>query len=111
MAGHGIEAEEALADFQPRAVRLHHLGEAPDRDDAHPFLPRRKELPIAHRLAQGGIGDVVGGEGEAVDTQQRLPFAKIPGLQLVFTDAAFGNLVALDQQFQGGPHQRSPSAD
>src|SRR6185312_3443181 len=38
-----------------------------------PALSGREEAPVGHRLAELGVGDVVGGEPEGLDGEQRLP--------------------------------------
>jgi hypothetical protein len=75
MGRHREEAEdsESLADAIGAAG--HDEGEAPDRD---PPPTRRgwEEGPVAKKPARGGVGDVVGGEAEALDPQQRLAGAR-----------------------------------
>jgi len=98
MAGHRPVAVQPLAHRHAGVQRLHHLAEAPDRDAA----PGRgggiavvvafgasagagagagaglgvgrhgEEVPVLHRLAEGGVGDVVGGEREVVDAHAHL---------------------------------------
>lgn len=106
VAGHRIVAIEALARFDPRAARGKHLGEAPDRDDAQP-LAGREELPVAQGIAEGGIGDVVGGQGELADRQQRLAFRqRLRGGQVARTQGGGGELATLDHDFGDAGHGR-----
>ena len=64
-------AVDALADGHRVVLRGDDVGIAPDRDAA-PAFARRKEFPVADRVAGGAVGDVVGGERELVDVKQHL---------------------------------------
>ena len=50
------------------------IGKAPDRHVSEARLPGREEVPILHRIAKCGIGDIIRRQGEALDFEQYLTF-------------------------------------
>jgi hypothetical protein len=70
MRRHREIAEQAFADRDVRMFRGGHLAKAPHRNVAETVW-RGKELPVFQLVAEHRIGDVVGGEGEAVDLHQQ----------------------------------------
>ena len=84
---------------------LHDAAEAPHRHLPPVLLRRREELPVAHRVAEGGIGDVVGREGEGVDADPHL--AGREGRVLADVQAGLGQRGLADDEFGGG-HGRVP---
>ena len=59
--------------------RLGHGGKAPNRDAAPGGVLGGKKLPVLHRLTKGGIGDVVGSQGEVSHLQARLAVGERSG--------------------------------
>jgi hypothetical protein len=57
------------------------VGKAPDRDPPPPGLGR-EEVPVVHRVAEDGVGDVVGGQAEARDLEQRFTLSGLRWLTL-----------------------------
>ncbi|MDT4835016.1 hypothetical protein FQZ97_686700 [compost metagenome] len=100
--GHRPVAVEPFAHGHARVQRLHHAREAPHRDAAPAFFLGGKELPVAHRIAEGGVGDVVGGERKAVDAHAHLAVGQRP-VGGVGVQARGGQLVFADQEV-GGAH-------
>ena len=70
MRRHREIAEQAFAHGNTRMVGGGHLAKAPHRNVAEP-LRRRKQLPVFQFIAEHRIGDVVGGEREAIDPDQQ----------------------------------------
>jgi hypothetical protein len=69
MRRHREVAEQALAFLDLRMLRGNDIAKAPDRDIAK-AVGSRKQLPVFHGIAEHGVSDVVGGEGEAIDFHQ-----------------------------------------
>ena len=72
LVGHRPVAVEALADRDARRSATRSRSRSP-RPECSPGrgIAGRKEAPVAHRLAEGAVGDVVGGQREAVDAHAR----------------------------------------
>ena len=68
MGRHRQVAVDALAFGQRGHGRPRHVRAAPD-GNAPPAGLGREEVPVAHRVARDGVGDVVRGEREAVDPE------------------------------------------
>jgi hypothetical protein len=87
-----IEAAAGLDAVDPGGDDL---GEAPERDDA-PAGAGGEELPVAEGVAERGVSDVVGGEADPVDPQQRLT---VPDLRNRLVDQVGGRqVIAGDEQ-------------
>ena len=61
------------------------VGESPDRHP-HPAVPGREEVPVVHLVAHHRIGDVVGGQAEAVDSQEDLAVFELGRLRVLGAD-------------------------
>jgi len=79
--------------------RLHHTGKTPNRDVAPAFIGAGEELPVAHRIPKGGVGDVVGGERKVVNTHAHL--AHRQRLVRSGVQAGLGELVFADLELCG----------
>ena len=102
MGGHREIAEQALARFDVRMLGDEHLAKAPHRDVAEAG-GRRKQLPVFQLIAENRIGDVVGGEGEAIDPQQqRFGRQRIGIGQMQLDGPALLQIVARDDEVGGG---------
>ena len=77
LVGEREVAVEALADLHRLVARLDRLAEAPHRQAAGGRIAAGEEVPVAHRLAEGGVGDVVRGQGERVDPHSHLSVGKV----------------------------------
>src|SRR5207244_4384247 len=75
------------------------LGEPPHWY-APPTLFGGEEAPVRHRLAEGGVGDVVGAQTERVDGQQRLSLGGLGDPGILEADAV--KVVARDQKVHRG---------
>ncbi len=95
VAGGRQVAEHARARLEALGIRLGDVGEAPHRHPA-PTLRGREEVPVAHRLTEDRVGDVVRGESECIDLQQSLPVHERRRLGL--GDAGLPQIVASDQE-------------
>ena len=88
-------------------LRGDHLAKPPHRNVAE-TCRRRKQLPILQAIAEHGIGDVVGSEGEARDLhQQRLVGQRSRIGQLRLDHLALLQIVAGDDEL-GGLHGFDP---
>ena len=88
-------------------LRGDHLAKSPHRNVAETF-GRRKQLPVFQLIAEYGVGDVVGGEGEARDLhQQRVIRQRGRVGQLRFDHLALLQIVAGDDEV-GGLHCFDP---
>ena len=74
--GHGQIAIKPGANGQARGPAFADMGRAPDGHDALTRLAGGKKLPIFQDIPGCGIGDVIGGEGEALDGQAGLALAQ-----------------------------------
>jgi hypothetical protein len=70
MRRHREIAKQAFTLRDARMLGGDHVAKAPHRDVAKTF-GRRKQLPIFQLVAERGVGDVVGGESEAIDLHQQ----------------------------------------
>ena len=93
-------AEHARPLFELGGATLRHLGEAPDRQLA-PALLRGEEPPVAHRVAEEGVGHVVGRQPEGLDPQQRLALGRLRSL--LVREAVAAQVVCGDEEV----HSRS----
>ncbi len=87
-------------DFHARlhaaGTRLGHCRKTPDRHPPPSGLGGGKEIPIAHRFAKRGIGDIIGRQGERIDAQARLALAERGLFSLL--PAGFAERVAFHQK-------------
>ena len=81
------------------------LGEPPHRHPA-PTVLGGEEVPVGHRLAHHRVGDVVGGQPEAVDRQQRQARIQLGRLRL--GNAAHAQIAALSRSPSRIPNSASP---
>jgi hypothetical protein len=72
--------------------------ETPDRHP-RPAVLSREKVPVVHRVAHYRIRDVVRGEAEGIDGQQRLPGLELGGLGVLEADLV--QVVALDLEVDG----------
>ncbi len=79
---------------------LAHLGEAPHRHPP-PALRGGEEVPVGHGVAEHRIGDVVGGQAEAVDLQQRLTLVQLG--RLGARRPRRPDVAAVDEEVRHGP--------
>ena len=70
MRRHREIAEQGFACGDAGMLRGDHFAKSPHRNVAE-ILRRRKQLPVFQLIAEHGVGDVVGGEGEARDLDQQ----------------------------------------
>ncbi|MGY4254725.1 hypothetical protein ACVI1L_001793 [Bradyrhizobium sp. USDA 4516] len=108
MGRHREIAEQRFADGDHRMFRDQHLAKAPHRDDAV-ALGRREQMPVFQLLADHGVGDVVGGEGEAGHLHQQRIGRQRRGIgQLRLDHLALLQVVADDDEV-GRVHGDDPS--
>ena len=98
--GHRQVAEDPLALGQLVVRRARDIGEAPHGDAALP-LGRGEEVPVAHRLAEGRVGDVVGCQAELVDGQQHLPRLELALGHRRRRELDRAQVVARDEEVEG----------
>ena len=78
-----------------------HLAKSPHRNIAE-TCRRRKQLPVLQLIAEHGVGDVVGGKGEAGDLHQQRFIGQRSGVrQLRVDDFALLQIVAGDDEVGG----------
>jgi hypothetical protein len=77
MRCHREIAEQGFACGDRGMLRGDHLAKPPYRNVAETF-GRRKQLPVFQTIAEHGVGDVVGGEGEARDLHQQRSSGSAP---------------------------------
>src|SRR6185295_12714729 len=70
MRRHREITEQGFACVNPGMFRGDHLAKSPYRNVAETF-GRRKQLPILQMIAEHGVSNVVGGEGETGDFYQQ----------------------------------------
>jgi hypothetical protein len=92
MRGHRKIAEQPLTLGNAGMPRGDHVAKSPDRNDAE-AVRRRKQVPVFQLIAEHRVGDVVGGEREAVDFHQQRAVRQGFG-QLRFDEAALREVVA-----------------
>jgi hypothetical protein len=69
----------------------------------------RKQLPVLQLIAQHGVGDVVGGEGEAADLDEQRVAGQIGGGgKRCFDEFAARKIVARHGEVDGRFHLRDP---
>src|SRR5262249_49758292 len=82
-AQHYLGSHRAQAEGPPPCLDAGHAAGAdpqiPPRRDASPARLGREYVPVAQRVAQDGVGDVVGGQAEPLDLEQHLAVARWPG--------------------------------
>ena len=61
---------QPIADFHTVGARLRNFGESPQRHQP-PTRTGREELPVAKRVAEHRVGDVVRGQPDTINAQQR----------------------------------------
>ncbi|MNV63392.1 hypothetical protein D3C71_1559830 [compost metagenome] len=76
VAGHGPVAIQPLAHGDGRVGGLQHRAKPPHGHDAPAGFIGREELPVVQHVAQGGIGDVVGGQRKLLDPHAHLAVGK-----------------------------------
>ena len=79
MRRHRKIAEQAFAFGDARMARGDHVAKSPHRNVAETF-GRRKQLPVFQLVAEHGVGDVVGGEREAIDLDQQRVVGQCGGI-------------------------------
>ena len=84
-----------LPRFDSLDFALLDLGEAPHRD-APPAVSGREEVPVGHRLAEDGVGDVVRRQAKGPDAKEGL--SGFERRQRGIGDAALVEIVALDEE-------------
>ena len=72
---HGQEAVDPGPRGDVVVARLHHLCEPPHRHPP-PRVLCGEEVPVLEHVADHGVGDVVGGEGERLDPEPGLPLVQ-----------------------------------
>ncbi|MNP55491.1 hypothetical protein D3C76_1501460 [compost metagenome] len=72
MAGNREIPVEALPDLDTSHVRGHDIGKAPGRDVPPVRQTCRKEPPVVHRIAIGGVSNVIGRQRATVNLQDHL---------------------------------------
>ncbi len=107
MRRHRKIAEQAFALGNARMTRSHHLAKSPHRNVAEIF-GRRKQLPVFQLVAENGVGDVVGGESEAVDLDQQRLIGQGGGVrQFTLDEFALLQILACNDEV-GGFHVFDP---
>ena len=91
-------AVDAPADPESFDLGLDDVGEAPERGHSPAGLGR-EELPVAERVAEDGIRDVVGRDSDAVDPEQRL--TRLDRRQCDVDQAGVGQVVARNLKCPG----------
>src|SRR5690606_10665407 len=114
MAGDRPISVEALTDLQPFHRGFDHLGKTPGRHMAPARFTGGEEVPVAQvrGVTEGGVGDVVGGQRQAVDFQQclaGLQFAEGLGDDAGTREVALVGLQTLDLGHDGFPWKGSGS--
>jgi hypothetical protein len=69
-----------------------------------PTLRRGEQPPVAQPVAQGGVGDVVRAERQALDQQPRLALAEILAQPLALDHLAGGEVPTADTQLGHARH-------
>jgi len=107
MRRHRKIAEQAFALGDARMARGDDVAESPHRDVAETF-GRRKQLPVFQLVAEHRIGDIVGGEREAIDLDQQGVVRQLAGVgQFPLDESALLQIVACNGEI-GGFHFFDP---
>ena len=96
---HREVAEHAHPFGNVVAGRADDIAEAPHRDPAPAGLGG-EEVPVRHRVAEHAVGDVVRGQAERVDAQQRLAGLEVGDIGTV-VDPALVEVVAAYEEVHG----------